>query len=119
MNLSPDWVSFLAKAGFDAIHWSQVGRANAPDGELFEWARDKGCVIFTHDLDFGAMLALTRAESPSVFQIRTEDVSPTSLASRAIVLLKRFQTELKQGALVVVDELHERVRVLPLAGARA
>lgn len=26
-----------------------------------EWARKHGCIVFTHDLDFGAILALTRA----------------------------------------------------------
>ncbi|MCZ2390725.1 MAG: hypothetical protein LC113_06560 [Acidobacteria bacterium] len=25
MNLSPDWVTRLAKGGIDAIHWSSVG----------------------------------------------------------------------------------------------
>ena len=33
MNLSPGWVSFLAEAGFEAVHWSDVGAGNAPDSE--------------------------------------------------------------------------------------
>ena len=70
--------------------------------------------MFTHDLDFGALLAATHAEAPSVFQIRTEDVSPASLAPRAIVLLHRLTPQLLSGALIIVDEMRERVRVLPL-----
>lgn len=115
MNLSPLWVDWLEKGGFTAIHWSAVGTGNAPDRQLFEWARQHAHVIFTHDLDFGAMLALTQAMSPSVFQIRTDDVSPAALGARSVLLLRRFNAELLAGALVVADELRERVRLLPLS----
>lgn len=114
MNLSPAWIAVLQEAGFEAVHWRSLGAGNAPDSELFAWARDQGHIVFTHDLDFGAMLAATGAESPSVFQIRTQDVSPTTLGPRAIALLRRFEKDLDAGALVVADELRERVRLLPL-----
>lgn len=113
MNLSPAWVAILRQAGFDAVHWSTLGAADARDSELFDWARKHGHVVFTHDMDFGALLATTRAESPSVFQIRTNDVSPESLAPRACELLDRFAPHLAAGALVVIDEARERVRILP------
>lgn len=115
MNLSPSWVATLEQAGFEAIHWSQVGKHNAPDRELFAWARQHQHIVFTHDLDFGAMLALTGAESPSVFQVRTQDATPDTLAIRVISVLQRFHVELETGALVVVDDVRERVRILPLA----
>jgi len=118
MNLSPSWVEALINARFEAVHWSQLGAHNAPDSELFDWARDNKYIVFTHDLDFGAMLNATQAESPSVFQIRTDDVSPAALAPRAIELLHRFTPQLASGALVVVDELRERVRILPLGSAQ-
>lgn len=114
MNLSPTWVTSLEAGGFEAIHWSKVGQPDAPDSQLFAWARQHEYIIFTHDLDFGAMLALTGVGLPSVFQIRTQDVSPAVLAHRAVVLLRRFEVELKVGALIVADELRERVRLLPL-----
>lgn len=75
MNLSPTWAPLL----IDAVHWMQLGPVNAPDNELFEWARSNDATVFTHDLDFGTLLALTGAESPSVFQIRTQDVTPAVL----------------------------------------
>ncbi len=114
MNLSPVWVEVLKQAGFEAIHWSEIGAPNAPDTTLFAWAREQGYIVLTHDMDFGAMLAATGADSPSVFQIRTDDVSPKALAPRAISILRRFTPELLAGALVVVDEARERVRILPL-----
>lgn len=114
MNLSPDWVDVLREAGFEAEHWFRVGAANAPDNELFAWASQNGYFVFTHDLDFGALLAATQAVSPSVFQIRTDDVSPNALAVRTISLLQRFAPQLAAGALIVVDEKRERIRILPL-----
>lgn len=114
MNLSPSWVEVLQRAGFEARHWLTLGAPNAPDVELFAWARNNKYIVFTHDLDFGAMLAATKAESPSVFQIRTEDVSPAALAPRATELLHRFEPQLASGALIIIDEMRERIRILPL-----
>ena len=56
----------LATKGIEAVHWTAVGDPRAPDDELLRYAREHGYVVFTHDLDFGALLALTRAHSPSV-----------------------------------------------------
>ncbi len=114
INLSPAWGPVLQQAGFEALHWSTLGAADAPDVELFSWAREQGAIVFTHDMDFGTLLALTGAEAPSVFQIRTYDVTPAVLGNRAIELLRRFESQLNDGALVVADELKERVRLLPL-----
>ena len=47
MNLSPTWVEVLQKAGFSACHWYQLGAPNAPDSELFSWARTNEHIIFT------------------------------------------------------------------------
>ena len=77
MNLSPDWVPLFREHGFEAVHWSPVGARNADDTEIMQWARDDRAVVFTHDLDFGIALALTRAGTPSVVQVRTQDLSPT------------------------------------------
>jgi len=82
MNLSPDWVKVLEHAGWEAVHWSTVGDMRAPDDIIMSWARENGYIVFTHDLDFGVLLALTRAESPSVIQVRTQDVFPDVLGDR-------------------------------------
>jgi predicted nuclease of predicted toxin-antitoxin system len=34
MNLSPRWVTLLADASIEAVHWSAIGAANAPDSEI-------------------------------------------------------------------------------------
>ena len=84
MNLSPDWVAVLDAAGLEAKHWSQIGRPDAPDRAIPEYARTHDYVLFTHDLDFGAILAATQMVAPSVFQVRTQDVDPASLGPTVI-----------------------------------
>jgi predicted nuclease of predicted toxin-antitoxin system len=56
----------------------------APDDIIVSWARENGYIVFTHDLDFGVLLAWTRAESPSVIQVRTQDVFPGVLGDRRV-----------------------------------
>ncbi len=60
MNLSPEWVEVFARHNPSAVHWSTVGDPRAEDPVLIEWARENGYVVFTHGLDFGTLLALTR-----------------------------------------------------------
>lgn len=71
-------------------------------------------MVVTHDLDFGAILAATQGEKPSVVQIRADDVSPTAIGSQVITALKQMSVELDRGALLIVDPSRTRLRVLPL-----
>jgi len=71
-------------------------------------------VLFTHDLDVGAILAATNADAPSVIQIRTQDVTPDKARDLLLNSLKRFEKHLLQGALISLDEEKSRVRLLPL-----
>lgn len=114
VNLSPEWVSFLAEAGIHAYHWHQVGNPSATDQEIMDWATDHGYAVFTHDLDFSVMLALTRAGRPSVIQLRGPQVLPEQIGSVLLQSLRRFRTDLERGALVLVEPGRSRVRVLPL-----
>jgi predicted nuclease of predicted toxin-antitoxin system len=115
MNLSPDWVDVFARHGLSAVHWSTVGDPRAEDPILMQWARENDYVVFTHDLDFGTLLALTQAESPSAIQVRTQDVSPHYLEAMVIGGLNKYESLLEAGALIVLDEGKSRVRILPLS----
>ena len=79
-----------------------------------DWARLNGYVLFTHDLDFGTMLALTHAAGPSVIQVRGRDVLPDHMLPIIVTALNQHESELTAGALVVVDEVKSRVRILPI-----
>ena len=114
MNLSPEWAPALRKHGWQAVHWSTVGDARASDKDIMDWAVAHQYVVFTHDLDFGTMLALSHEAGPSVLQIRTEDTLPDHLEGSVIAALNQHEADLSTGALVVVDESRSRVRVLPI-----
>lgn len=114
MNLSPDWVDTLDSYGIDSVHWSAIGSPTAPDTEIMEWARLNHHVVFTHDLDFGALLAQTHQAGPSVIQIRTRSILPTRAATLLIQALSQHEADLESGALIVVDEIRSRVRILPI-----
>jgi predicted nuclease of predicted toxin-antitoxin system len=78
------------------------------------WAKQNKYVIFTHDLDFGTALALTKAEEPSVIQVRTQDVSVSHLNGMILSTLSSYTNLLEKGALLVIDEDKRRVRILPV-----
>jgi predicted nuclease of predicted toxin-antitoxin system len=114
MNLSPTWVEALRTMGCEAAHWSSLGDPRAPDREILAYASSHGYVIFTNDLDFGAILAARPATSPSVIQVRAVDVTPGGLAPLVREALDRYADWLEQGALVTVEPSRLRARVLPL-----
>lgn len=114
MNLSPDWVEVFVQEGWAAVHWSTVGDPRAHDAVIMAWARANDCVVFTHDLDFGVLLAHSRADGPSVIQVRIQDVLPERLKGRMIQALRLYESMLDSCALVTVDESKARVRVLPI-----
>jgi predicted nuclease of predicted toxin-antitoxin system len=114
MNVSPDWIEAFAAENIESVHWSNVGDPRAEDIEIIEYARTNGYIVFTHDLDFGTILALTHVAGPSVIQVRTQDILPSGLAVTLISVLRENESALDQGALIVVDEARARVRILPL-----
>jgi len=71
INLCPNWVAVFAKYNIEALHWSNIGDFRERDTVIMEWARTNEYIIFTHDLDFGSLLAATEADAPSVIQVRT------------------------------------------------
>jgi predicted nuclease of predicted toxin-antitoxin system len=77
------------------------------------WALANHHVVFTHDLDFGATLALTHATGPSILQMRGQRVLPEDVGPTVSAALKQYDAQLASGALVVVDLKKTRVRVLP------
>jgi predicted nuclease of predicted toxin-antitoxin system len=114
MNLPPRWVEIFSKVGWEAVHWSQVGALKASDREIMAWARVNGYVVFTHDLDFSALLAATQGEGPSVIQVRAQKILPEAIGDLVINALKKFQNELEKGVILTIDPFRARVRILPI-----
>ena len=112
MNIPPRWVKFLSDQGIESVHWSNVGESTAQDRQVMAYAQEHGYVVFTHDLDFGALLAARRTRGPSVIQVRTQMVVPEAIGDLVLKAIKQFARELEQGALITIDPYRSRARIL-------
>ncbi len=115
MNLTVRWVQQLNGAGHDATHWSSVGDSKAPDREICAYARARGLVVLTNDLDFPQIPALTGHDGPSVVLLRGEPLIPEARGPALLRALADCESELTRGAIVSLDwSGPPRARVLPL-----
>ena len=114
VNLTPAWVEFFAAHQIESVHWSDLGDSRALDPEIMEFARENGFVVFTHDLDFGILLALTHARGPSVIQARVEDPVPATIGEAVVAAIRENAAYLQRGALMTLDPDKSRVRILPI-----
>ena|ERR1700760_2982860 len=115
MCLSPVWLEYFASQDIEAVHWSDVGDPCASDRFIMDFARRNDMVVFTHDLDFGAILALTHAAGPSVIQVRSEDPVPEVIGVLVASAIMEHRAHLLRGALLTVEPDRMRVRILPIA----
>lgn len=113
MNLSPNWIGFLRRAGHEASHWSEVGKADATDREIMQWADANGHIVLTSDLDFSAILAATGRKGPSVLQIRSDLLTTDAIGDAVLAAIEATRQELADGALVSIDANRVRARILP------
>jgi predicted nuclease of predicted toxin-antitoxin system len=114
MNLSPTWVPFLATHGIEAVHWSAIGEPSATDLQILNYAAEKNLVVFTHDLDFGMLLAACKSCGPSVIQVRTQDVLPSAVGAVILRAIEASRDHLESGAIVSVDLIQNRLHLLPI-----
>ena len=115
VNLAVRWAKMLSERGIEATHWTEIGSAHTPDTAIMSYARQNGYAIFTNDLDFSTLLALTRASEPSVIQIRAEDTRPEALLDRVAEIFVRLRANIEQGSLITIDPKKARLRILPFA----
>ena len=111
MNLSPSWVERLVRHGFEAVHWSTIGAATAPDVEILTWANEHHFVIITNDLDFSAILAAGAVDGPSVVQLRTQDLLSEGAVRIVARALEAHREDVERGALLSIEEGGTRLRM--------
>ena len=114
MNLSPEWVEVLERAGITTVHWSTVGAGSARDTEICQYARSEAWVILTQDLDFSQMLFESSESGPSVVLLRMHNELDPLEQQRVIGILQKCHSELDAGALLVIDGARARIRHLPI-----
>lgn len=115
-GISSKTVSFLNAAGHDAVHVRQIGLQRASDADIVRRARQEGRVVLTFDLDFGQILALGVADSPSVVIFRLSDETSMSVSWKLEAVITGRRAELEQGALILVEDGRYCMRLLPILG---
>jgi predicted nuclease of predicted toxin-antitoxin system len=76
MGISLKTVAFLNSFGYDAAHLYEQGLDRLPDADILEKARSEERVLLTHDLDFGELIAVSKAKLPSVIIFRLRNMHP-------------------------------------------
>jgi predicted nuclease of predicted toxin-antitoxin system len=104
----------LREAGIDAIHVGEIGCSTADDAAILQKGREEERVVVTLDADFHALLALSRATTPSVIRIRIEGLYGQKAADLIQAVLARCAKEVRQGAVITVQPRRIRIRRLPL-----
>ncbi len=117
MNLSPRWAAFLSDAGHQAAHWRMLGRPDASDVEIMQYASANGSIVVSHDLDFGSILAASGDIAPSVVIIRSDTLAIAGIGTQVLAGLRQFEAELLSGSLLVIHPQRTRVRLLPIGPA--
>jgi predicted nuclease of predicted toxin-antitoxin system len=114
MNLSPDWVPLLQSQGWEARHWSAIGKGNEPDPDLLTWARAHSHIVLTQDLDFSQILYATKESGPSVILLRMNNEFDPVARERVCAALQEAESALSNGALLTISPKRARLRRLPI-----
>ena len=114
-NLSPRVAAGLRVAGHDAIHVEDLSLLRATDEEIFDRAAADGLVVVTADTDFGMLLTLRRATSPSVVQLRhVAELLPDVHLALLIANMPAIAEDLDRGAIVSLSPTRLAIRGLPM-----
>ncbi len=113
-GLAPLAAAILRQFGFDAVHVSELGMAQAEDQEILEYARNDSRVCITLDHDFHAHLASAGTGRPSVVFLRVEGLDAKRQADLIRSVYLQCEAALSEGAAVSADLERIRIRRLPL-----
>ena len=71
-------------------------------------------MVLTCDLDFGDIMAACGDEYPSIVIFRLENEQPKNINRRLEQVLRESFDALQKGAIISVEEMRHRVRILPI-----
>lgn len=114
-NLSPRVAEALRAAGFEAAHVADLDLLRATDDQIFDRASELGLVVVTADSDFGTLLAMRRATSPSVVHLRhVAELLVDAHVALLVANVPQIADDLERGAIVSLSPTRLAVRDLPL-----
>lgn len=114
MPISPRTVEFLRGMGHEVVHALDLGLARAADEEIVDQAKAAGMTILTEDLDFGAILAVTREIGPGVIILRVGNWRREEIENRLRTVLGELPEDSFRNSIATVDRHRVRFRRLPI-----
>lgn len=114
MGISQSTVAFLRISGHDAVHLREENLQKLPDEDIIKKALGEGRIVLTMDLDFGYLMAVSKAKLPTVIIFRLENESPKNVNKRLENVLAECEKAIEQGAIITILEHTHRVRFLPI-----
>ena len=114
MNLPRELGRRLSSQGHVCRHVGDIELAAAKDEIIVAEAKRTRETILTHDLDYGAILAFSGEDAPSVIIIRVANTHPDRLLARLNAVLPEVERALAEGAIVALEDAAARVRRLPI-----
>lgn len=100
--------------GWDAQHTQELGLGAAADETILDRARAEGRLLLTLDNDFPRLLAVQRANAPSVIAVRRQGLQARSFVELIHEILQQHGGALARGGMVSVGKTRTRFRELPL-----
>ena len=117
--LSPRVAVGLRAAGHDGVHVLDYGMHAATDEAIFERAALESRVVVSADTDFGTLLALREATSPSVILLRAVSLRRADhQVALILAALPSTEVALRRGAIVILERHRLRLRDLPIMRQR-
>jgi predicted nuclease of predicted toxin-antitoxin system len=114
MGISPKTVTFLQGLEQDVVHLHEQGLDRMEDFDILEKSLCEKRILLTHDLDFGELIARSRARLPSIIIFRLRNMSPEKVNLYLSEVISKHQDALQQGVIISVTEGQIRVRLLPI-----
>jgi predicted nuclease of predicted toxin-antitoxin system len=114
--LPPRFAGLLRAAGYDATHVRDYGMSRARDEHILDRALREDRIVVSGDSDFGTILAVQEASSPSFILFREPDLLSAEDYTNALVpALPTLEAELLAGCVAVFRHGRLRVRRLPFS----
>jgi predicted nuclease of predicted toxin-antitoxin system len=104
----------LRAQGHDVLHLRDLGLHRMPNGEIFRKSLVEDRVVVTSDLDFGEIAAAIGSSKGKVVLLRLQNFRAGHVIQRLTAVLPRVESELADGAVVIIEEARHRVRRLPI-----
>ena len=114
IHISPLTVKELQKKGYDIIRVTDKLPATSLDKEIIQLAYQEKAVIITQDLDFSAIISQSGLNGPSFISLRVANAKPDIIIRILITVLPLIEAELREGAIVSIDEKEYRIKKLPV-----